>query len=992
MQGKKRIARNVIVSIPLLLIACFTRAQTFDEAAIKGRLQKEAGRIGLSAAAIPDAIITKTFTGKSSGIEYIYLQQTVKGIPIYNSIKTVAFKSGKLVYSSGEWISTKNFAVTDTTTRIEAIQALRKAAVHLGLASKAILPSLVRTEFRNHKKSLFFSPGNVAKRDIEVELYWAPDSLQKLHLAWNVSIDVADSPDWWNVRVDAKSGEIIGKNNWTTYENNHLPETATSTLVSTDERADKKQYLAPPNSVNNASYYVVPFPADNLNVKPFTTVNNPWQDAGSNNNATTYGWHYDGTTTYNISRGNNVYAYEDTASKNKPGAVATSVTALPDLSFNFHPDFTQSTSTLINTSAAITNLFYWNNLMHDVMYQYGFDEASGNFQASNIGRGGTGNDPVMAEAQDGSGSNNSNFSTPADGTSGRMQMYLWNVSGNTHVLSVTAPASIAGTYANTESGFSNNNKLANVGPVSDTVALYTPDTLACSATLSTVVKGKIALIYRGSCNFTDKVFNAQKAGAVGVIMVNRQDSAYLTMGGSNDSITIPAVLVSYTDGILISNTLKSGSTVTATLASGPLTDGDFDNGIICHEYGHGISHRLTGGNVSCLSNAERPDEGWSDYFALMMTQDWKTTTLADSAKGRTIGTYVFGQAANGSGIRRYPYSTNFTTNPHTYAEIKTDGEVHDIGEIWCSALWDMTWNIIKQEGTINKNLYDAAGNGGNSIALKLVIEGEKLQPCSPGFLDARDAILAADSILYNGKHKCNIWNAFARRGMGASALQGSSASTTDGTAAFDLPILRLRTDSLPAISDLFTTKITVTCECALPPAGYKLVDTVPSAFRILSTSPAATVKDSIVTFDAGNFTSPGQSNIYSVTLVPDATAGCAKDTVVYDNRDNHTGGGFASSAATGTTGWTVSTAQAYSPTHAWYAADPEAASDFSLTSNTFVPGKFSVLSFRHRFTTEAGYDGGHGRYFHQWWHVVDGYSSLFYPQRVQRDHLFLQSF
>ncbi len=67
-------------------------------------------------------------------------------------------------------------------------------------------------------------------------------------------------------------------------------------------------------------------------------------------------------------------------------------------------------------NAAITNLFYWTNIIHDVTYQYGFDEASGNFQQNNYGNGGAGNDPVNAEAQDGSGTCNANFSTPGDGS------------------------------------------------------------------------------------------------------------------------------------------------------------------------------------------------------------------------------------------------------------------------------------------------------------------------------------------------------------------------------------------------------------------------------------------------------------------------------------------------------------------------------------------------------------------------------------------------
>ena len=76
--------------------------------------------------------------------------------------------------------------------------------------------------------------------------------------------------------------------------------------------------------------------------------------------------------------------------------------------------------------AAVTNLFYWNNIIHDVMYLYGFDEASGNFQEDNEGTDGLGSDYVNAEAQDGSGTNNANFFTPADGSNPRMQMFLWD--------------------------------------------------------------------------------------------------------------------------------------------------------------------------------------------------------------------------------------------------------------------------------------------------------------------------------------------------------------------------------------------------------------------------------------------------------------------------------------------------------------------------------------------------------------------------------------
>ena len=81
-------------------------------------------------------------------------------------------------------------------------------------------------------------------------------------------------------------------------------------------------------------------------------------------------------------------------------------------------------------ASAITNLFYWNNLLHDIHYRYGFDEASGNFQENNYGKGGLGGDPVIADAQDGSDFDNATFATLADGIAPRMQLFLWLLAMN----------------------------------------------------------------------------------------------------------------------------------------------------------------------------------------------------------------------------------------------------------------------------------------------------------------------------------------------------------------------------------------------------------------------------------------------------------------------------------------------------------------------------------------------------------------------------------
>jgi extracellular elastinolytic metalloproteinase len=99
-------------------------------------------------------------------------------------------------------------------------------------------------------------------------------------------------------------------------------------------------------------------------------------------------------------------------------------------------------------------------------------------------------------------------------------------------------------------------------------------------------------------------------------------------------------------------------------------------------------------------------------------------------------------------------------------------------------LYDIYWNMIDKYG------YDAdwyAGKGGNNKTMQLVIDGLKLQKCSPGFVDARDAILMADSINNKGENRELLWKAFARRGLGYNAIQGSTSSRSDGTENFDLP-------------------------------------------------------------------------------------------------------------------------------------------------------------------------------------------------------------
>ncbi len=744
--------------------------------------------------------ISDSYTDKSTGLHHLYLQQKYNGFKIFNSIKSVVLRNDSLIYQSDNF---RNFtSLTDNIPSIPASKAINNAANHLSLPLNQ-LREIENNLTTNNK--IIFNTANIAKQNITAELVWFPNELNdSLILAWNISIDVSNSSDFWLISVDAHNGDILSKLNYTIYENNNLSHNLENDNDNNCYYASKNNYhsfkfLNKINGnpiVNNANFNIIPYPIESRFTGQINQESNPWTLTG-NNNAVTYGWNYDGDSSYSYTRGNNVYAYNDSAGLDLPGIPAYSSTQLPNLNFNSSPDFTLQPSYPNNKDFSSTNLFYWNNIMHDVFYQYGFDEAAGNFQQNNMGRGGTGGDYVKAESQSGQGFNNANFTTPPDGKNGIMRMFLYKpIYGD---LTIHSPVSLAGIDSFREGKVSPYNYLRNTGPITGQLVFYNDDAAgnvhnACVAPTNNV-SGKIVFIYSTGCNYAPKIKMAQNAGAVAVL-VGRANGPYVTMGGTDSSITIPAVMVSSTDGNKIAASLSKKDSISITLRSGVFFDGAIDNTINTHEYTHGISNRLTGGPsiTTCLNNKEQGGEGWSDYVGAMMTTDWSKVKLSDSSMIKYHAAYANNQVPGGVGGRVYPYSTNMTVDPHTYSDLANTtyaGEVHYIGEVWCSALWDMTWNIMKQEGTINPKIYDVASGGGNVIALELIINGLKMQKCNPGFLDSRDAILAADSILFNFKHKCAIWSAFAKRGMGLSAIQGSSNSTTDQVAAFDVPLCTL---------------------------------------------------------------------------------------------------------------------------------------------------------------------------------------------------------
>src|SRR5690554_5298085 len=786
-------------------------------------INEKASAYNLSSNDVKSWGITDTHEDKSTGISYYYITQKHQGLFVHNAISVIAIKDQKAYLTANNFVSKLEEKVETTTATISAKEAVLSAASALGLQ----FPRRI-TEKQSKENHHVFSAEGLSKEDINVRLKLFLSNDESIRAVWDLDIYQMNQEHWWHVRVDAQTGELLDQTDWVSQCNvgpgsgshaghNHTIEEFTS-------------FDIPNSSVLGASYNVFAIPVESPSHGARSIVVDP-----ENLSASPYGWHDTNGqpgVEFTTTRGNNVYASEDRNANDQLGYSPDGGSALDfdfPLNLNLQPQ--------ANEDAAITNLFYMNNIMHDVWYNYGFDEASGNFQQNNYGNGGLGNDHVFAQAQDGGGTNNANFATPPDGSNPTMQMYLWSAPTPPY-LTVNSPSTVSGQYQSIPASFG---PAIPTTPITADLVIYDDNTAnpteACSPAVNAgALNGKIAVIRRGTCPFVDKVANAEAAGALAVIIVNNVGGT-ITMGGTDPGLGIPSLSVTMADGEALITEIENGATVNATIvdASSVQLDGDFDNGIVAHEYGHGISIRLTGGasNSSCLSNSEQMGEGWSDWFALMLTIE-----PGDQPEDiRGIGTYATGEPTNGGGIRPRPYSTDFNINEMTYAATNNTGAIsqpHGIGFVWATMLWDLTWALIDKHG-MDPDVYN--GTGGNNIAMHLVIQGLKLQGCNPGFVDGRDAILQADQLLYNGENTCLIWEVFANRGLGFSADQGSRNSRTDQTEAFDLP---------PFVGSTYSTETITACESYTWPTNNQKYTTSGSYNAYLLNENGC---DSIVTLD-----------------------------------------------------------------------------------------------------------------------------------------------
>ncbi len=561
--------------------------------------------LGLTKNDLVDFEITDVVYTKVTGATHIYLRQTYAGVPVYNGqLHINVNRDGRIISVNNAFIRDIATAVNDSKPAMDALTAVQNVAFHLGAQSIAV-PQVMYQATGDVRNTTVMLANDLSMMPIEAKLMWLPVRAGDVRLVWNFEVQTLDTNHWYDFNVDARMGDIWTRFDWTADDSYRV-------------------YEQPVESPNHVS----PLPPADTR----TVVSNPADPTASPD-----GWIDAGKT---IMDGNNVHACADENGNN--GCDAGEPSCGPGLSCDFPIDFTSSPD--VSKDAAIANLFYWNNLIHDIQYQYGFDEAGGNFQENNFGRGGSGSDSVNADALDGSGNCNANMSTPPDGGNPRMQMF--------------------------------------------------------------------------TCN---------------------RDT--------------------------------------------PSRDGDYDNGVIVHEYGHGISIRQVGGpsNSSCLNNTQQAGEGWSDWWGLVYTA--KTGDTGPQARG--IGSYLFAEDPNGGTIRDLPYSTDQAVNNWTYESINGASVPHGVGSRWAQAAWEVYWALVDTHG-FDPDLANAQGGAGNHRAMLYINEGLKNTACSPTFVDNRDGIIQAATDNFGGEDVCLLWETFAAFGLGTDAVSGgrNSRSPTNG---FSIP-------------------------------------------------------------------------------------------------------------------------------------------------------------------------------------------------------------
>jgi fungalysin metallopeptidase (M36) len=615
-----------------------------------------------------------------SGIRMVRLEQTVRGLPVFQSeTRVIEDGKGRLVRTVGRLVPVADESLVPTRTgMISAPDALAVAMRSVGLELDPLRMEVRASANDSGSQEVIVHDSRVVRPVTSREVYF-PLAPGVLVPAWSQVTSLKGLEGYYTV-VEGRTGTLLFRKSLL------LQASAEEARFAVYSRLPGLPTASPapgaPNSLRQNSTFQ--YPAISRGIESMAGVQDPV--------ASPDGWIPDGGST---TTGNNADAFLDRDADSAPDLGTLDLDGRPvgnpDVNgrnrdflgasprdFNYtpaplgsNPDAGDDPSTAPFQRGSVTELFYLFNYAHDRFYSLGFDEAAGNSQTDNFGRGGLGGDPLLGAA----------------------------------------------------------NYAAGLGFFNATGTLAAPD----------------------------------------------GTSVYIGFG------------------------IQNGPT--------PFRDVDLDAEVVLHEYTHSVTTRIVGDAAGLnFHPGGGLGEGWSDFFALSLLHDQPSDDPDAQYPVSAYFHYKFRHTFLGNyvyGSRRFPYSTDKRVNPLTWADADPTTfdlsggftpssnplhprdqafEVHNLGEIWATNLWEMRSRIIAANG----------GNVplGNGLAMQLVLDGVKLTPVDPSFTDARDAILDADCAANACANEDSIWGAFADRGLGYGAGTSSGRATQIGVAeSYSLPAL-----------------------------------------------------------------------------------------------------------------------------------------------------------------------------------------------------------
>lgn len=359
---------------------------------------------GLSPAQAAELKIDADYTNPAGNISWVRLKQQIGGLDVFRGFVTFALTpAGEIARTTGQLAAGVPDAFIPRSPELTAAEGVAAGAAAIGVELSS--GDLEIVSGLPEGPRVVFDRGPFA-RGIEAELIYFPLDRGVVELAWSMTLWGA--VDSYMVIVSAEEGFLLFRKNITEYD------TYNYEIYPSDSPAPLTPGPTDPGFGTQGALV----PRFLAAIESQAANGDPWLPAGL-------------TDPQKVTDGNNVEAGLDISSPDGVDApVPASSPASNTFSYSFNPapgnPAPGDSPTLPDyRNGSVVNLFYWSNRFHDLTYDLGFTEQAFNFQTDNYGRGGAGADRISAEAQDSSGTNNANFSTPADGGRGRMQMYVW---------------------------------------------------------------------------------------------------------------------------------------------------------------------------------------------------------------------------------------------------------------------------------------------------------------------------------------------------------------------------------------------------------------------------------------------------------------------------------------------------------------------------------------------------------------------------------------